>query len=127
MHSKREVVWSGTLSRVELLDLEVATADKVVVADDDTGNGGKEDGVRGEVGGEAVVGLEELPRAHYKADKSAYVASATDIEVSGHEGGHIRAGRDGVGGDVCTELGEGESRCDDEDAETSAGGDIGFV
>ncbi len=47
---------------VEVADLEVAVADEVVVGDDDAGDGGEEDGVSGEVGGEVVGGGEKVPR-----------------------------------------------------------------
>ena len=47
---------------VEVFDLEVAAADEVVVADNDACDGGEEDGVGAEVGGEVVGGGEEVPR-----------------------------------------------------------------
>lgn len=58
VEAEPEIVWGGFTGGVELLDLEIAAADEVVVGDDDTGDGGQEDGVCGEVGGKVVGGRE---------------------------------------------------------------------
>ena len=55
------VVGGGGPGGVEVFDLEVALADDVIIADDDAGDGGEEDGVGAEVGGEIVGGGEEVP------------------------------------------------------------------
>lgn len=47
MEAEGEVIGRGGLGGVELADLVVALADPVVVADDDAGDGGEEDGVGG--------------------------------------------------------------------------------
>ena len=58
MEAHDEVVWGVLLGGVEVFDLEVAATDQVVVGDDDAGDGGEEDGVGGEVGGEVIGGGE---------------------------------------------------------------------
>ena len=45
MEAKGEVVRGGLAGGIELFDLVIAAADEIVVADDDTGDGGEEDGV----------------------------------------------------------------------------------
>jgi len=54
VEAEGEEVGGRGLGGVEVADLKVAVADEVVVADDDAGDGGEEDGVGGEVGGEVV-------------------------------------------------------------------------
>ena len=61
MEAKGEVVRGGFAGGVEFLDLIVAVADEVVVANDNAGNGGKEDGIGAEIGGEVVRGGKEVP------------------------------------------------------------------
>lgn len=109
---------------VEFLELEVALADDVVVADDDAGDAGKEDRICGEIGGEAVGVLEQVPGTHGEPDSGADVASAANVEEAREEGGHVGPGGDGVRGDVGAELGEGECRGDDEDGESFGGASI---
>lgn len=77
---------------VEFFDLEVSAADEVVIANHDTGDGGKEDGVGGEVGGEVISARQQVPRAHDKTDEGADVASTTDVKVAGEESSHISSG-----------------------------------
>ena len=121
MDPQRVVVGSRRLARVELFDLHVALAHDVVVADDDAGDRGQEDGVGGEVRREGVGRLEQVPRTHGQPDCGADVAAAADVQEARQQRRHVRAGGDGVGGDVGAELGEGEGRGDDEDAEALAG------
>ena len=45
MEAEGEVVRGGFAGGVEVFDLVVTATDKVVVADDDAGDGGEEDGV----------------------------------------------------------------------------------
>lgn len=111
-----EMVRGGFLRGVEVFDLQVAAPDEVVIRARDARDGGQEDRVRGEVGGEIVGAAEELPGTHDEPDEGADVAAAPDVEVAREEGRHVRPGRDGVGGDVGAELGEGEGGRDEEDA-----------
>ena len=114
-------VWAGLSAVVQLLDLEVAAADKVVVGDHDTGDGAEEDTVGGEIGGKLIVVGEQVPGAHGETDGGANVASAADVDEAGEQGGHVGAGRHGVGGDVGAELGESKGGSDYEDAKSLAG------
>ncbi len=77
-----KIVWRGASSRVEFSDLEVATADEVVVGDDDTCDRGEEDGIGRQISSEVVRGAEKVPWAHYEADESTDVTTAADVEVS---------------------------------------------
>lgn len=54
MNSVCEEVRTSLLGRVEILDLEVSLADKVVVNHDNSCNRGQEDGVGRKIGGELV-------------------------------------------------------------------------
>lgn len=110
------VVGPRLLGAVEVLDLVVALADEVVVADHDAGDGGEEDGVGGEVGGEVVGAREEVPGTHGQADAGADVATAADVDVFRQQGRHVGAAGDGVGGDVGAELGEDEGGGNEEDS-----------
>lgn len=56
-----EVIGRGVAGGVEGADVVEAFTDDVVVADDDAGDGGEEDGVGGEIGCEVVGGAEEVP------------------------------------------------------------------
>lgn len=58
VEAESEVVWRLASSGVEVCDLEVAFAHEIIVANDDASDGGKEDGIGGEVGGEVVGGGE---------------------------------------------------------------------
>ena len=61
MEAVSEVVRCRFAGRVEVLYLVVTAADDVVVADNDAGDRGEEDGVGGKVGCEVVGGGEEVP------------------------------------------------------------------
>ena len=61
MKTEGEVVRRGFAGGVEVVDLVVTAADDVVVANDDAGNGGEEDGVSGKVGCKIVRGREKIP------------------------------------------------------------------
>ena len=56
MEAKGEEIWGPALGAVQILDLEVAFAHDVVVADDDAGDGGEEDRVSAKIGREIVGG-----------------------------------------------------------------------
>lgn len=56
-----EVIGRGVLRGVEGVDFVVPFSDNVVIADQDAGDGGEEDGVGGEVGGEVVGAAEKVP------------------------------------------------------------------
>lgn len=73
------------------------------------------------------VSARNLPWAHDEADECADVAAAADVDEARQQGGHIRAGGDGVGGDVGTELSEGKSGRDHEDAKALGGADARLV
>jgi hypothetical protein len=75
---------------IESAALLMYLSDKVVVADDDTGNGWEEDRVRRQVGSEIIGAREKIPRAHSETNNGANVAAASDIDVSGQKCGHIR-------------------------------------
>ena len=45
MEAKSEEVWRRLARGVEIPDLEVATADEVVIGDNNAGNRGEEDGI----------------------------------------------------------------------------------
>lgn len=111
------VVGACFLTAVQILDLQVPLADDVVVADHDACDGRQEHRVRGEIGGEGVCGGEQVPGTHDEADESTDVGAAADGDPAREESGHVGACGDGVGGDVGTELGEGEGCGDHEDAE----------
>lgn len=109
-------VRTGLLRRVQALHGKVTLADNVVVADEHAGDGGEEDGICRQVGGEVVGRAEQIPRAHADAHDGTDVAAAADVEVPGQESRQVGTGRNAVRGDVCAQLGENESRRDHEDA-----------
>lgn len=142
---KGVVVGGAGPGGVQVADLKVALADEVVVADDDAGDGGEEDGVGGEVGGEVVGGGEEvpaifptsrklltpfllmlvyftlgkrraLPRTHGQPNCSTDIPTPADIQVPRQQRSHICARRHGIGCDVGPQLREGECSGDDEHA-----------
>lgn len=90
-------VWAGLECRVEVAGLEETLADEVVVGAHDAGDAGEEDGVGGQVGGEAVAVLEQVPGLHDEADGCANVRAAADVEPSWGKGSHVCASGDGVG------------------------------
>lgn len=106
--TERVVVGGCLLGGVEILDPEVAAADEVVIADNNTGNGGEENGIGGEVGGEVVRGGKQIPRTHDKAYQSTDVASAADVDVAWEKGGHVSSRRNAVCCDVGSELSKSE-------------------
>lgn len=114
METVCEVIWTGLLGRVKFLDLEISLANKVVIADHNTGDGREEDTVCGEVSGEVVGALKEIPWAHDKTDNGANVTTATDVEVSWEESSHIGSCGNRVCGDVCAELSETKCGSDEE-------------
>lgn len=67
---------------VKVLDKVPSFADKVVVGNNDTGNGRKEDGVGTEVGGEHVAGCKEFPWAHGKTNSSADEGTTANVDES---------------------------------------------
>ena len=54
MPPKPVEIGARVLGAVKLFELVVSFANKVVVANDDTGNAGEEDGVRGEIGRKVI-------------------------------------------------------------------------
>ena len=72
METEGEVIGGGGLGGVQVPDLVVAAAYEVVVADYDTGNGGEEDGVGGEVGCKVVGCGEEVPGGPFVREISAH-------------------------------------------------------
>lgn len=66
-----EVVWPRFEAGVQVADFEVAFAHPVVVADHDAGDGGQEDGVGGQVGGEGVAVAQQVPGTDADADDRA--------------------------------------------------------
>jgi hypothetical protein len=58
-------------------------SDNVVVTDDDTSDGREENRVRRQVGSEIIGAREKIPRTHGEPHKTADVASASDVNVSG--------------------------------------------
>src|SRR5690606_3847051 len=59
-----EVVRGRATAGEEGEDIKVSTSDNVVSACDDASDGGEEDGIGGEVGGESVGIGEQIPRTH---------------------------------------------------------------
>ena len=102
MEAECEEVWRGWASGVKVPDLVIAFANNVIIANDDTGNGRKEDRVGRQVGREIVRGGEEvpdirksvamlvvekcsmegLPGAHGKTNSCADVSTSSYIEIS---------------------------------------------
>lgn len=103
-------------SRVQIFNLVISLAHDIVVAEDHASNAREEDGVCREVSGEAVAVGEEIPGIDGKPNESADVGSTTNVEIFGKKCRHVRAGGHGVGGNVGTKLGQGESKCEKEDA-----------
>ena len=56
-----EVVRARSLAGIEFSDAVVSAADDVIVGNDDTGDGGEENGVRGQIGDKIVRSREEVP------------------------------------------------------------------
>jgi len=97
-------VGGAGLRRVQIAQRQVSPANKVIVADYDTGDAGQEDGIGGEVGGEVVGGLEQVPGTHGQADCGADVPASADVQVSGKQGCHVRPGRNGIRSNISSKL-----------------------
>lgn len=67
-----------------------------------------------------VAGAKQIPRTHGEANSGADVTTATDVEISWEQSGHVGASRDGVGGNVGAELCQSEGGRDNEDTEALA-------
>ena len=89
MEAIGEHVRRSLLGGIEIADLVVAFANDVVIADDYTGDGGEEDRVGREVGGEVVGGGEKVPWAHNETDQCADVSTSADIKIARKKGGHV--------------------------------------
>lgn len=59
--AKREVVRGRSVGRVEVFDLIVTTPNHIVVADDDTCNGGEEHGIGAQISDEIAGRGEKVP------------------------------------------------------------------
>ena len=78
-----EEIRTGLLGGVEILDLEVSLADKVVIDDDYSGDRGEKDRIGRKIGGELVGVLEQIPWTHHEANNGTDVPSSADVEVPG--------------------------------------------
>lgn len=109
----------GTLAaRVELLDVVVALADDVVVAEHDSCNRRKENRVGGKIGGKIVAGVDQVPRTHAKSNQCTDVASAADIDVTREQSSHVSSSGHRVGCNVGAELGERKGGSDYKDSKS---------
>ena len=105
---------------VAMVDADIALADDEVVCSDDTRDTGEEDGIGRERGGELGGGGHEVPRADGDGDCRADVGATSDVDELRDQGGHVGTGTDGVGGDVCSQLCEGEGGGNQEHSRTIA-------
>ena len=89
MEASSVKVWPALLGGIQVSDLQVSTTNEIVVAHDNTSDGGKEDGVGGEIGGEVVGSVEEVPWTHYETNHGTDVASTTNVKVTWKQSSHI--------------------------------------
>ena len=118
-------IWGIGFRGVELFDLKVSLADKVVIRDNDARNRGEEDGICRKICGEVVSRGEEIPRTHDEADERADITAAADVQIAGEESSHVGSCGDGVRSDVGAELGEAEGGGNEEDAYAVGGAAFG--
>ena len=72
MEAKGEVVGCRLAGGVEVFDLVEAAAHDVVVADNDAGDRGEENGVGGQVGCEVIGGRQKVPVDERVNDRPVY-------------------------------------------------------
>ena len=114
------VIGPCLLARVEVSNLKIALAYPVVITNHDASDRGKEDRVSAKVGGEAVGIFQQLPGTHDQPNEGADVTAAANVDPAWRQSSHIGTRRNGICGDVRSQLGKRESGGYDEDSEALA-------
>ncbi|KAG7747435.1 hypothetical protein KL912_003459 [Ogataea haglerorum] len=114
--SCRVEVLARVVGRVQVFQHDMALSDEVVVTEVDTCDGREEHRVCAQVGGEHAAGREQVPWTDSVADDGADEAASPDVDVFREQRSHVGTGRERVGGDVGTELGDGKAESDQENS-----------
>lgn len=91
---------------VESRNIDILFLDEPIVGCDDTSHWCKENGVAAHEGEECRSGTEDFPgNDNPSTYNSSDDTAAPDIDVFGEQNSQIVGSGDGIGGDICTNLG----------------------